>query len=193
MDLNGIPFEVLDITVGLITRFVYDSMFWGKDEIYTGKQRPLLFAYEEAHTYLNRNDNNSYSKAAVEQIFKEGRKFGLGALIISQRPSEISETILAQVGTYIALRLTNSSDQSIVKSSAPDNLISLIDLLPALRTGEAIVVGEAIRIPSRVRIKLNHPRPTSNDPDLVTAWEKEHPVNPDSYKTVVTKIRQRKS
>lgn len=192
LDLSGVPFEVLDITVGLITRFIYDSMFWGRHEAYTGKQRPLLLAYEEAHTYLNKNDNNSYSKLAVEQVFKEGRKFGLGALVISQRPSEISETILAQVGTFIALRLTNSGDQSIVKSSAPDNLSSLIDLLPSLRTGEAIIVGEAIKIPSRVRIKLNNPRPTSDDPKLVEGWKKKHPETEDSYKTVVTRIRQQK-
>jgi DNA helicase HerA-like ATPase len=192
LDLSGVPFEVLDITVGLITRFIYDSMFWGRNEPYTGKQRPLLLAYEEAHTYLNKNDNNSYSKIAVEQVFKEGRKFGLGALVISQRPSEISETILAQVGTFIALRLTNSGDQSIVKSSAPDNLNSLIDLLPSLRTGEAIIVGEAIKIPSRVRIKLNNPRPTSDDPKLVECWKKPHPQNDDIYKTVVTRIRQQK-
>jgi DNA helicase HerA-like ATPase len=192
LDLSGVPYEVLDITVGLITRFVYDSMFWGRGESYTGKQRPLLLAYEEAHTYLNKNDSSNYSKRAVEQVFKEGRKFGLGALVISQRPSEISETILAQVGTYIALRLTNSGDQSIVKSSAPDNLNSLIDLLPALRTGEAIVVGEAIKIPSRVRIKLNNPRPTSDDPKLVEAWKQAHPEGVDNYKTVVTKIRHQK-
>jgi len=192
LDLSGVPFEVLDITVGLITRFVYDSMFWGRNETYTGKQRPLLLAYEEAHTYLNKNDSSNYSKQAVEQVFKEGRKFGLGALVISQRPSEISETILAQIGTYIALRLTNSGDQSIVKSSAPDNLNSLIDLLPALRTGEAIVVGEAIKIPSRVRIKLNNPRPTSDDPKLVEAWKQAHPEGEDNYKTVVTRIRQQK-
>jgi DNA helicase HerA-like ATPase len=192
LDLSGVPFEVLDITVGLITRFIYDSMFWGRSEPYTGKQRPLLLAYEEAHTYLNKNDNNSYSKLAVEQVFKEGRKFGLGALVISQRPSEISETILAQVGTFIALRLTNSGDQSIVKSSAPDNLNSLIDLLPSLRTGEAIIVGEAIKIPSRVRIKLNNPRPTSDDPKLVECWTKQHPKTEENYKTVVTRIRQQK-
>lgn len=192
LDLSGVPFEVLDITVGLITRFIYDSMFWGRDETYTGKQRPLLLAYEEAHTYLNKKDNNSYSKLAVEQVFKEGRKFGLGALVISQRPSEISETILAQVGTFIALRLTNSGDQSIVKSSAPDNLNSLIDLLPSLRTGEAIIVGEAIKIPSRVRIKINNPRPTSDDPKLVECWTKPHPANDENYKTVVTRIRQQK-
>ncbi|MBC7749765.1 MAG: DUF853 family protein [Methylotenera sp.] len=192
LDLSGVPFEVLDITVGLITRFVYDSMFWGRHETYTGKNRPLLLAYEEAHTYLNKNDNNSYSKEAVEKVFKEGRKFGLGALVISQRPSEISETILAQVGTFIALRLTNSGDQSIVKNSAPDNLNSLIDLLPSLRTGEAIIVGEAIKIPSRVRLKLNEPRPTSDDPKLVEKWLEAHPEDKENYKIVVTRIRQQK-
>ncbi len=192
LDLSGVPFEVLDITVGLITRFIYDSMFWGRHETYTGKNRPLLLAYEEAHNYLNKNDNNSYSKLAVEKVFKEGRKFGLGALVISQRPSEISETILAQVGTFIALRLTNSGDQSIVKSSAPDNLNSLIDLLPSLRTGEAIIVGEAIKIPSRVRLKLNVPRPTSDDPKLVEKWQEAHPENIENYKVVVTRIRQQK-
>lgn len=192
LDLHGVPPEVLDITVGLITRFVYDSMFWGRDETYTGKNRPLLLAYEEAHSYLNKAETNSYAKDAVEKVFKEGRKFGVGALIISQRPSEISETILAQVGTYIALRLTNSGDQAIVKSSAPDNLISLIDLLPSLRTGEAIIVGEAIKIPSRVRIDLNIPRPTSDDPKLVEGWSKKHPSNADDYKQVVTAIREHK-
>jgi len=192
LDLSGVPFEVLDITVGLITRFIYDSMFWGRHEAYTGKNRPLLLAYEEAHSYLNKGDNTSYSKDAVEKVFKEGRKFGLGALVISQRPSEISETILAQVGTFMALRLTNSGDQSIVKNSAPDNLNSLIDLLPSLRTGEAIIVGEAIKIPSRVRIKLNVPRPTSDDPKLVEKWLESHPENEENYKVVVTRIRQQK-
>lgn len=192
LDLSGVPFEVLDITIGLITRFVYDSMFWGRFEKYTGKNRPLLLAYEEAHTYLNKNDNNSYSKKAVERIFKEGRKFGVGAMVISQRPSEISETILAQVGTLMALRLTNSSDQGIVKSSAPDNLNSLIDLLPSLRIGEAVIVGESIKIPSRVRVKLNNPRPTSEDPELVKSWKKQFDSNNENYKSVVTKIREQK-
>ena len=192
LDLSGVPFEVLDITIGLITRFVYDSMFWGRNESYTGKNRPLLLAFEEAHTYLNKNESNSYSKDAVEQIFKEGRKFGVGALVISQRPSEISETILAQIGTLIALRLTNSSDQSIVKSSSPDNLNSLIDLLPSLRIGEAVIVGEAMKIPSRVRIELNSPRPTSEDPKLVKCWSEKYSINKNNYKRVVKSIREQK-
>ena len=192
LDLHGVPPEVLDVTVGLITRFIYDSMFWGRNETYTGKNRPLFLAYEEAHSYLNKNAIDSYSKFAVEQVFKEGRKFGVGAMVISQRPSEISETILAQVGTFIALRLTNSGNQSIVKSSAPDNLISLIDLLPSLRTGEAIIVGEAIKIPSRVGIRLNNPRPTSDDPRLVEAWSRAHTPSAENYKTVVTALREQK-
>jgi DNA helicase HerA-like ATPase len=192
LDLSGVPFEVLDITIGLITRFIYDSMFWGRFEEYTGKNRPILLAYEEAHTYLNKNDNNSYSKKAVERIFKEGRKFGVGAMVITQRPSEISETILAQVGTLIALRLTNSSDQGIVKSTAPDNLNSLIDLLPSLRIGEAVIVGESIKIPSRVRIKLNNPRPSSEDPKLVENWSKNFEQDEENYKSVVKKIREQK-
>lgn len=192
LDLSGVPYEVLDITVGIITRFLYDSMFWGRGEAYTGKKRPLLLAFEEAHTYLGKENISGYARSAVERVFKEGRKFGLGALVISQRPSELSETILAQIGTLIALRLTNSSDQSIVKSAAPDNLSSLMDLLPSLRIGEAVIAGEAIKIPSRVRLKLNHPRPTSEDPDLVECWSKAHPEELENYKGVVTRIRQQK-
>ena len=190
--MAGVPFGVLDITIGLITRFVFDSMFWGRNEPYTGRQRPLFIAYEEAHSYLNNSEGNNYARDSVERIFKEGRKFGVGAMIISQRPSEIAETILAQVGTFIALRLTNSSDQSIVKSSAPDNLISLIDLLPSLRTGEALVIGEAVTIPSRVRISLQTPRPTSDDPNLVECWRSTFPSGADDYKGVVTSQREQK-
>ncbi|NUO20430.1 ATP-binding protein [bacterium] len=192
LDLAGVPFGVLDITVGLITRFVFDSMFWGRNETYTGRQRPLLIAFEEAHYYLNKSEGNNYAREAVERVFKEGRKFGIGSLMISQRPSEIADTILAQVGTFIALRLTNASDQGIVKSSAPDNLISLIDLLPALRTGEALVIGEAVTIPSRVRIPLQVPRPTSEDPKLVESWLKTFARDAEDYKTVVTSQRERK-
>ncbi|MEA5056119.1 MAG: helicase HerA-like domain-containing protein [Anaerotignum propionicum] len=189
LDLSNIPFEVMDITVGLITRFVYDSMFWGRNEPNTGRNRPLLIAYEEAHSYLGKSDT-IYARSAVEKIFKEGRKFGVGAVVISQRPSELSETILAQVGTFIALRLTNSSDQSIVKSMAPDNMNSLINLLPSLRIGEAVIVGEAINIPSRVRLPLQSPRPDSSDPELVTAWAKEYDSANNGYEAVVKKVRE---
>lgn len=196
LDLSGIPFELIDISVGLISRFLYDSMYWGRFDTYTGRSRPLLMVYEEAHSYLPRSERTlnvyGYARKAVEKIFKEGRKFGIGAMVVTQRPSEISETILAQVGTFIALRLTNSGDKSTVQSSAPNNMNSLIELLPSLRIGEAIVVGEAINIPSRVRINLVEPRPSSNDPDLTTAWHQTFKTEKTDYKSVVLSIREQK-
>lgn len=196
LDLSGVPFELLDISVGLISRFIYDSMHWGRFENYTGRQRPILMVYEEAHSYLPKAESSShiygYSRKAVERIFKEGRKFGVGAMVVTQRPSEISNTILAQVGTLIALRLTNSGDKGTVQSAAPNNMSSLIDLLPSLRIGEAIIVGEAIKIPSRVRVKLVHPRPSSNDPELAKSWNCSFEQNDTNYKNVVTAIREQK-
>lgn len=196
LDLSGIPFELMDISIGLINRIVYDSMFWGKDESYTGRARPILMIYEEAHTYLPKNQDSryiyGYARKSVEKIFKEGRKFGIGSIVITQRPSEISDTILAQVGTTIALRLTNSSDQGAVKATAPNNMTGLMELLPTLRVGECIVVGDAVKIPSRVRIQEFEPRPSSNDPDVISSWSKEVTKEDEKYKTVVKKMRERR-
>ena len=196
LDLSGIPFELMDISIGLINRIVYDSMFWGKDELYTGRARPILMIYEEAHTYLPKNQDSryiyGYARKSVEKIFKEGRKFGIGSIVITQRPSEISDTILAQVGTTIALRLTNSSDQGTVKATAPNNMTGLMELLPTLRVGECIVVGDAVKIPSRVRIQEFEPRPSSNDPDVISSWSKEANKEEDNYRSVVKKMRERR-
>ncbi|MCX6168696.1 MAG: ATP-binding protein [Ignavibacteriales bacterium] len=197
LDLSGIPFELIDISVGLISRFLFDAMYWGRFETYTGRNRPLLMVYEEAHSYLPKSEKNSnvygYARKAVEKIFKEGRKFGIGAMVVTQRPSEISETILAQAGTFVALRLSNSSDKGTVESAAPNNMNSLMELLPSLRIGEAIVVGEAINIPSRVRIDLVEPRPSSNDPELVKTWKTTFTPNDKNYKVIVTAIREQKA
>ncbi|MCH7963316.1 MAG: DUF853 family protein [Bacteroidetes bacterium] len=190
LDLNEVPFELIDISVGLITRIIFDSMYWGRFEKYTGRNRPLLMVFEEAHSYLPKNESSTfiygYSRKAVEKIYKEGRKFGIGAMVITQRPSEISETILAQVGTFIALRLTNSSDKNTVQSSAPNNMNTLIELLPSLR------IGEAINIPTRVRIELMEPRPSSSDPKLVECWKKSFELEGNEYKKVVTASREQK-
>ena len=110
--------------------------------------------FEEAHRYLNANTKNSYSQIAVERIMKEGRKFGLGAMIISQRPVEIPDTIISQVSTFIALRLTNSEDQSIIIKFAPNNFSMFLKSLPALGNGDAFVIGESMKIPMKVKIPL---------------------------------------
>lgn len=196
LDLSGIPFELIDIAVGLITRIIFDSMFWGRNEQYTGRNRPILMVYEEAHSYLSKGGTSShiygYALRAVEKVFKEGRKFGVGAMVVSQRPSEISETILSQVGTFISLRLTNSVDKGRIQSASPNNMSSLIDLLSSLRVGEAIVVGEAIKIPTRVTIQLVSPRPASNDPDIVSCWKREISLEENDYKSIVTNWRHQK-
>jgi hypothetical protein len=108
----------------------------------------------------------------VQRIVKEGRKFGIGAMIVSQRPSEVDETILSQCGTFVALRLSNASDRMKVQGSLPDNMSGIVESLPVLRTGEAIITGEAARLPLRCRIALPDEefRPQSEDPAVAVRW-----------------------
>lgn len=188
LDLGGIPFDIMDLAVGLISRLTYETMFWGRFLDGIGRQRPLLMVYEEAHSYLPKGGSNQYvqgySSAAVRRICKEGRKYGIGALIISQRPSDLDSSILSQCGTFIALRLSSSDDQSIIRSSIPDNSSGLSDSLPSLRTGEALIIGEAIKIPSRVLIPLMKPRPDSNDAVPSVEWKKDDITNPNFAKAI---------
>ncbi len=188
LDLGGIPFDIMDLAVGLISRLAYETMFWGRFLDGIGRQRPLLMVYEEAHSYLPKGGNNQYvqgySSSAVRRICKEGRKYGIGALIISQRPSDLDSSILSQCGTFIALRLSSSDDQSLIRSSIPDNSSGLAEALPSLRTGEALIIGEAIKIPSRVLIPLMKPRPDSNDAVPSIEWKKNDIENPDFAKAV---------
>jgi DNA helicase HerA-like ATPase len=123
---------------------------------------------EEAHAYLS-SENSGSAAAAVRRIAKEGRKYGVGMMIVSQRPSEIDSTILSQCGTLFAMRLANDTDRGHVASAASDNLKGLFDMLPVLRTGEAIVVGEAVSLPVRTLISPPAPnrRPDSIDPVVV--------------------------
>lgn len=195
LDLGGVPFEIMDMVVGLISRILFESIFWGRYIPGFGRQRPILMVYEEAHSYLPRGGSNQtvtgYASRAVRRICKEGRKYGIGALVVSQRPSDLDETILSQCGTFIALRLSNSQDQGIVNAAMPDNLGSLSELLPSLRTGEAIIVGEAVKIPSRVRLPLITPRPDSGDPQPSLVWKDTSVDNPD-FQQAISNWRKQK-
>jgi len=195
LDLAGIPFEVTDLIVGVVTRILFEGMFWGRDIPGSGRQRPILVVYEEAHGYLPRGGASQfitgYAGRAVRRIFKEGRKYGIGAIIVSQRPSELDETILSQCGTFFALRLSNSDDQGRIKSTVPDALAGLIDLLPALRTGEALVLGEAVKIPSRVRLPLIEPRPKSDDPEPAKRWSEKKGAK-SNYALAITGWRRQR-
>jgi len=169
-------------------------MFWGRNLDGMGRQRPLLLVYEEAHLYLRGGTSQfvvgSSSKAA-RRVFKEGRKYGVGAIVISQRPSELDETVLSQCGTFFAMRLSKSDDQGPIKSVVPDSLGGLVEMLPALRTGEAIVLGEAVQIPTRVRCPLVERRPRSDDPEPAKRWGEKRVATPP-YGTAVTAWRRQR-
>lgn len=166
LDLSGIPSGVLNGLIGALLRILYDSLFWARKLPEGGRERPLLIVLEEAHSYLA--DNDSGAAVAVRRIAKEGRKYGVGLMVVSQRPSEIDPTILSQCGTIFAMRLANERDRGHVTSAASDNLKGLFEMLPILRTGEAVIVGEAVSLPIRTLIHPPRPdrRPDSVDPKI---------------------------
>ena len=178
LDLSGTPSTVLNDLVGALLRILYDALFWARNLPEGGRERPLMVVLEEAHAYLGK-EHVGPAASAVRRIAKEGRKYGVGGMIVSQRPSEIDPTILSQCGTIFAMRLANDLDRGQVAGSASDNLKGLFDMLPILRTGEAIVVGEAVSLP--IRTLIDPPdtgrRPDSSDPRVVVRGD----PNKDGY------------
>lgn len=182
IDLSGVPFEVLSITVSLISRMIFEYGYFYK-RLRNSKNPsekinndiPILLVYEEAHKYVPNSDLVKYrsSKNSIERIAKEGRKYGVTLLLASQRPSEISETIFSQCNNFIAMRLTNPVDQGYVKKLLPDTLGSLIDTMPSLKQGEALLVGESIILPSIVQIDRCTHEPSSNDIPYWELWKEE--------------------
>lgn len=172
IDLSGIPFEVLSITVSLISKILFEYGYYYKryrsltnpDEK-INNDVPLLLVYEEAHKYVPNSDMSKYraSRESIERIAKEGRKYGVSLLLASQRPSEISETIFSQCSNFIAMRLTNPNDQTYVKKLLPDTLGDLVDKLPSLKAGECLLIGDAVVLPSVALINRCDPAPSSND------------------------------
>lgn len=154
LNLSGIPYNILDVVIGIISNLLFDIIYYSLKISKPYEGRPLLICFEEAHKYLNSGTQNSFSQKSVERIMKEGRKFGIGAMIISQRPVEIPITIISQVSTFIALRLTNSEDQSQVIKFAPNNFSTFLKSLPSLGNGDAFVIGESMKIPMKVKVPL---------------------------------------
>jgi len=169
LDLSGIPSEVMSSISGTLLKIVYDGLFWGVNTKVGGKHQPLLIVLEEAHNYLKAGEH-SISSRTVQTIAKEGRKYGVGLLLVTQRPSELDETVLSQCGTMIALRMNNSKDRGHIRSAVQDELQSMVDLLPSLRTGEALISGEAVKIPSRVKFFKISNAPKSSDPKASEKW-----------------------
>lgn len=177
IDLSGIPFEVLSITVSLISRILFEFGYFYRKTLEAEKacETPLLLVYEEAHKYVPKYDAAKYkaSRNAIERIAKEGRKYGVTLGIVSQRPSEISETIFSQCNNFIAMRLTNPEDQNYVKRLLPDSLGDMTDNLSSLQAGEALLIGESIIIPSLVKIYQPIAEPLSSDINYFNIWKKQ--------------------
>ncbi|MFW1156147.1 ATP-binding protein [Vibrio parahaemolyticus] len=175
LDLSGLPAEVRAVCVGVLSRLCFDFKYWDLDP----ENIPLNLVLEEAHTYIPEDSDSKFSiaKERVERIAKEGRKYGIGLTVVTQRPSNVSTTVLSQCGTYIALRLTNDLDQNKIKRLLPDTLAGQVDFLPSLRDGEAFVSGDSINLPRKVQFREPNPMPKSNDVRYHKSWKIGKPSN----------------
>ncbi|MCK9437143.1 MAG: ATP-binding protein [Synergistaceae bacterium] len=192
LDLSGIPSEIMTSISGTLLKIIYDALFWGQNLQVGGKEQPLFIILEEAHNYLKAGEN-SISSRAVQSIAKEGRKYGVGLALVTQRPSELDETVLSQCGTIIALRMNNTKDRGHIRSAIQDELQTMIDLLPSLRTGEGIISGEGVKIPSRVQFYKLANAPKSADPIVSEKWmQNKDDVSESDYEKLVSLWRNQK-
>lgn len=189
IDLSGVPSDVVDVVVSVLCRIIFDFTLWNPKR----REMPLLLVCEEAHRYAPRGDEASFqpTKHALARIAKEGRKYGVGLTLVTQRPSELSESILSQCNTIISLRMSNEQDQQFVQKALPDSVKSLVETLSALRTREALVVGEGTVVPVRVVFDdIPEPRrPKSADVQFAAAW-KENSGDEESVKEAVRRWRE---
>jgi DNA helicase HerA-like ATPase len=168
MDMSGVPFDIVNTVVSLMARLAFDFNFWNINR----RECPILLVFEEAHNYLSSNAGGTQSaRRTVERIAKEGRKYGVSCMIVSQRPSDISETILSQCNNFVVMRLTNPVDQNYVRRLVSDTFPGLENLLPSLRQGEALIVGDAVPMPLRVQMDPPNPEPASADIKFFDKWK----------------------
>jgi DNA helicase HerA-like ATPase len=147
IDLSTVPAEILDVVISVISRLAFDLAVWSKGGL------PMLLVCEEAHRYAPAGGDSKFvpTRRALARIAKEGRKYGLSLALVTQRPSELDSTILSQCGTVIALRLANDRDQQVVRAAAYDGMADLLDFLPLLGDREAVILGQGVTMPVRVK------------------------------------------
>ena len=169
IDFSEVPSDVLPLMVSLVSSIVFSVQQWTAPE----KRHPVTLFCDEAHLYLPESAGTTADQVSVgifERIAKEGRKYGVSLAVISQRPSEVNRTILSQCANLISMRLTNADDQSVIKRLLPDNLGGIAELLPVLNVGEALVVGDASILPSRIKMAMPTLKPTSATIDFWSKW-----------------------
>lgn len=186
VDFSEVPSDVLPLIVGLMARVIFTVQQWTQKET----RHPIALFCDEAHLYVpNSFSVNSNSQTIFERISKEGRKYGVGLVVISQRPSEVNRTVLSQCNNFIAMRLTNADDQNVVKKLLPDSLGDYVNMLPILDVGEALIVGDASILPCRVRISEPELKPKSSTIEFWNEWSKKNIVS-DIKGSVESLIRQ---
>jgi len=177
VDFSEVPSDILPLIVSLIARLSFSVQQWTKSE----ERHPIALLCDEAHLYIpNKSSSSSSDEISLsifERIAKEGRKYGLSLVVISQRPSEVNRTVLSQCSNFIAMRLTNTDDQMVIKKLLPDNLGGFGDILPILDTGEALVVGDASLLPSRIRIDKPLKTPDSGTVEFWDEWQNNVKAN----------------
>ncbi len=170
VDFSEVPSDILPVVTGTFARLIFDVQFW----MQPSSRTPVAIFCDEAHLYLPvKEDADSVEKQALrnfERIAKEGRKYGLSLVVVSQRPADVSKTILSQCNNFLALRLTNDTDQSVVKRLVPDAMAAMTDLLPLLDVGEAFLLGDAVLLPTRIRLDAPAIQPNSATRPFWKEW-----------------------
>ncbi|MBU3206972.1 DUF87 domain-containing protein [Clostridium algidicarnis] len=188
IDFSEVPSDILPVVTGTLARVLYNVQFWMKAE----KRTPFTMVCDEAHLYLPvKDDADAVQKQALynfERIAKEGRKYGISLLVVSQRPSDVSKTILSQCNNFVVLRLTNDRDKGVIKNLLPDSLKGTIETLSLLDVGEAIVIGDAILLPSRIILDQPTIKPLSATRDFWNEWINNQPDN-DAICTAIESLR----
>lgn len=187
IDFSEVPSDILPLITGLIARLVFSIQQWMDEE----KRHPIAMFCDEAHLYIPANVRSGIEEKGLysfERIAKEGRKYGISLVVISQRPSDVNKTILSQCGNFIAMRLTNPDDQNVIKRLFPDNMGEFSEMLPILDVGEALIVGDASLLPSRVIIDKPTIKPSSATIDFWDEWDKEK--NEKGIESAVESLRR---
>lgn len=190
IDFSEVPSDVLPIVTGVLARLLYNIQFWmDKDS-----RHPLTIICDEAHLYLPVRDSAEAAEKraleAFERIAKEGRKYGVSLLVVSQRPSDVSRTILSQCNNFLVLRLTNDQDQSVVKRLLPESMVGITDILPLLDLGEALLLGDSILLPTRIKLDKPKIAPESSTRQFWSDWANQTPKQDAVSKAVEALRRQ---
>lgn len=169
IDFSSVPFDVRPTVSAQIGRLAFEMNYWNS----LSREFPILLVCEEAHAYIPRSRDTQYegTRRSMERIAKEGRKYGVGLMVVSQRPHELSETVLAQCGSFVCFRMTNPDDQQYIRDLVPDAEGDLTNILSTLSRGEALALGEAVPVATRFQMQVPDPTPNSDDVDFYAKWQ----------------------